>query len=410
MLTAALLVVTAGCTPSISTGSTGTVSLPPVSSRAVSPTTTVRSSPVPVTPDGMVTGPGVTDTAISLGLLIGTGLDRGFSQGVRLWQQSINASGGICGRTVDIRTGTGDPEADYRQLVRSVVGFLDLTRDSGRSALAASASADQVPVLSVSGSSTDLTADGPVVLGATDDIKVINALAYLASTNAIADHATVGVLVGEGDGPANGLAGARWWAARAGVTLEVRSGPAPSLTGWGSAGTVLALTGSATVTELLRVSPASLKVVTTLDGYDPAAFRPSDKGRLLLTVSTPAFGSDHPAAAAVAKAFTGAGPTAPGPRLLAGYALAAGWGRLLAKACTDRSLTRSGVHAAMTEVGPAGVDSLFGPSDPGLVVGQRLPATRVSSMALADPAAPAGLTPLNWAQAAAGIADYSPGR
>jgi hypothetical protein len=56
------------------------------------------------------------------------------------------------------------------------------------------------------------------------------------------------------------------------------------------------------------------------------------------------------------------------------------------------------------------VDSLFGPSDPGLVVRSQLPATRVSSVALADPTAPAGLRPLIWLQAAQGIADYVPAR
>jgi hypothetical protein len=71
-------------------------------------------------------------------------------------------------------------------------------------------------------------------------------------------------------------------------------------------------------------------------------------------------------------------------------------------------LTHAGIRAAMTSVGPASVDSLFGPSDPSLAVKSALPATRVSSVAVADPKAPGGLRPLIWLQAAPGISDYQP--
>ena len=75
------------------------------------PSTTV--SITPVTPDGLITGPGVTDQTITLGLLVDPDRDRGFSDGVRLWQDSVNSAGGLCGRTLDlVGTGTADVPAD----------------------------------------------------------------------------------------------------------------------------------------------------------------------------------------------------------------------------------------------------------------------------------------------------------
>ena len=90
-------VLLAGCTTD------GSVASPTAAQPSPATTAVVTSaSIVPVTPDGLSTGPGVTDEAITLGLLVDPERDRGFSQGVELWRTSINNSGGICGRTVEL--------------------------------------------------------------------------------------------------------------------------------------------------------------------------------------------------------------------------------------------------------------------------------------------------------------------
>ena len=131
-------------------------------------------------------------------------------------------------------------------------------------------------------------------------------------------------------------------------------------------------------------------------------------GRVLVSTATPAYGSDYPAAMAVASSAAASGQTMPGPRLLDGYAIGVTWARLLTQACADRTLTRTAVEQATTTVGPASVDSLFGPTDPAQAVQSAQPATRASAMSVADPAAPAGLRPLTWLAAASGIEDYVP--
>lgn len=402
-------VMLAGCTSGATLGSSGTVTLTTSASAATDrrPSTAgtpTSITPTPVTPDGLVTGTGVDDTTITLGLLVDAATDRGFSAGVALWQRGVNVGGGICGRTVDtVSNGSESTTAAYPRIAASTLGLLTEPDTANTAALVSRVSADQVPTLTASGSSATLTSTGPVVIAATADIQAINALAYLRSTGRLAEGSTLGTLTDSSATAANALAGARWWAETNKVQIQSRTVDAQAVSGWPEADAVLVMADAAHVQATLDATAAPVPVVTGVDGF-AGVTRPG--GRLLVGLPAPAYGSDNPGAAAVAKAFVATGRTDPGPELMPGYGVAAAWGRLLTRACTDRTLTRAGIRAAMTTVGPASVDSLFGPSDPALVVRQQLPATRVSSVALADPAAPAGLRPLIWLQAAPGIADY----
>lgn len=409
----ALTLALAGCTSGATLGSSGTVTLTTSGSasdeRAPSTTGTVTSiSPTPVTPDGLVTGTGVDDTTITLGLLVDATTDRGFSDGVALWQKSVNVGGGICGRTIGtVPNGTESTTTAYPRIAASTLGLLIVPSAGNAAAVAARVSADQLPALTATGSSATLTSTGPVVIAATADIQAINALAYLRSTGRLQQGSTLGTLTDSSAEATNALAGARWWAQANEVRLESRAVGGPATAAWPGADAVLVMGDATHVQATLDSTAAPVQVITGMDDYAGVS-RPD--GRLLVGLPAPAYGSDNPGAAAVAKAFVATGRTDPGPELMSGYGVAAAWGRLLTRACTDRRLTRAGIRTAMTTVGPASVDSLFGPSDPALVVRQQLPATRVSSVALADPTAPAGLRPLIWLQTAPGIADYTPSK
>lgn len=413
-LAASLLL--AGCTSGIALGSSGTVTLSTSTpDRSGSSThvgaTSTSVTPTPVTPDGMLTGAGVDDRTIALGLLVDAAIDRGFSTGVQLWQQSVNKSGGICGRTIVIRAGaTAEPLTDaYIRIAGSTLGLISLPAESDRAGLAARSAADHIPTLTLGGSSADLTRPGPVVVGATEDIKAVNGLAYLRSTGKLGRGSVLGTLTDSSTEGVNALEGARWWAARNDVTVQSRTPGGSTPAGWTGVDAVLVVADPAAVEATLAGTQLDVDVLTNLDGYQPTQV-PNPDGRLLVSLAAPAYGSDNPGAAAVAKAFVADGRTDPGPDLMSGYGVAATWGRLLAQACIGHALTHAGVETAMTTVGPASVDSLFGPSDPALVVESALPATRVSSVALADPTAPAGLRPLIWLQSAPGIDGYLPTR
>jgi len=406
------LALLTSCTSGSTLGSSGTVALTnrqaAVRTAAITPTSI---PPTPVTPNGLLTGSGVDDSTITLGLLVEPTLDRGFSDGVALWKRTVNTSGGICGRTVRTEAGTsGEPLQDaYPRVAGTSLGLITLPSQPDMARLEVLAGADEIPTLTLSGSSAKLRTTGPVVIGATEDIKTINALAYLQSNGKLLRGSTLQVLTDSSDAAVNALAGAAWWARANEVTLVSRTAGSSLDHAFDDAGAVLVIADPAQVKSALAGAPGTAAVLTNLDGYDPAQL-PDPAGRLLVTLAAPAFGSDNPGAAAVAKAFVASSHSEPGPNLMSGYGVGAAWGRLLVEACDLHKLTHTGIVTAMDMVGPAPVDSLFGPTDPALVVGAALPATRVSSVALADPTAPAGLRPLIWLQAAPGIADYQPAK
>jgi ABC-type branched-subunit amino acid transport system substrate-binding protein len=393
--------------------------LPTATAVTTTPATPTAESITPVTPDGLITGPGVSDAAITLGLLVDSTRDRGFSDGVELWQQAVNTSGGLCGRTVQlVTTGVAPVPNDvlqaYDAVGRDAIGLITLPPPAESAALNTGIAADQIPTLTPAGTSAQLGPGRPIVVGPTQDILAINGLDYLLQSGRLEQGGHVGVLTDGSAWADNALRGARWWAKERGVVLDEReSDPDAAPADWGAATAVLALTDSRDTERLVLAAPAKVTILTMIDGYDPAnwsadALAAAAAGRVLVSTAAPAYGSDYPAAVAVASRAAAAGRSTPGARLFDGYATGLSWARLLTQACADRALTRRAVEAASTTVGPASVDSLFGQSNPAQPVQSGLPATRVSAMSTADPSAPAGLRPLTWLQAAPGIEDYVP--
>ena len=159
-------------------------------------TASTRVSLVPQTPDGLVTGPGVDDTAITLGAIIDPDTDRGFLAGFRLWQSGVNATTGVCGRTVALRfppAATTPTLTAYQGLAPLTLGLITLPSGADDGGLAEQIAADQVPAVTPSGQSTDLSSYGPMIVGATDDILAINAASYLAESGIAPTGTTLSV-------------------------------------------------------------------------------------------------------------------------------------------------------------------------------------------------------------------------
>lgn len=363
----------------------------------------------PITQLGMLTGPGVDDQQIALGTLIDPATDRGFRQGLELWRQSTNAANGVCNREV-VLTDAPDPTdlaAGYRKLGSTVLGFVDATTSAEVAPeLSTLLSVDRVPALTVTGTASDLLATSPVVIGPTEDIIAINAADQLLKAGALADGGRIGVVSDGSAAAANAVAGLRWFAARHNLTLVVQTAQGRDTEVLAGLPAVFALAGPDVTAALATNLPAATTVVTTLDRYDATLVDATSAAHLQIALSTPAPGADHPGADAVGAAITAAGGV-PGASTFAGYAAGAAWQRLLVAACDAQSLTRDGVFAALTTVGPASVESLLGASDPALPVTARQPATRSSAVAAADPSAPTGLRPLTGLVLADGIEEYA---
>ncbi len=418
---AAIVTVTAGCsTPDSAVAPTGTEGGGGSSQTGSNSGSAIStSSTSSVTQPGMLTGPGVDNSQITLGTLIDPAADRGFLVGLDLWKNSVNAAGGVCGRSITVvNSGQAGVPAElpaaYAQLGTQVLGFVTQTDDvnsaAGRATLAGLLTADQIPALTIGGTSADLTAASPVVIGPTADIIAINAVDDLVRSAILTKDGVLGVVTDGTAASANALEGVRWYAGRAGLTLDVQTASGRDLTALATLPAVLVLAPPSVTASVADGLPRSTVVVTTLDGYDQSLISTSAAAHLEIALPTPAFGSDHPGAVTVEAAFTASGATDPGPLTFAGYASGASWQRLLSEACDNQSLTRAGVRNALATVGPASVESLIGASDPGLPGIGRLPASRSSAVAQADPAAPTGMRSLTGLIVADGIEEYVPSR
>jgi hypothetical protein len=211
------------------TGTVGSTAAQP--SSAIAPTTAPTVDPVTV--EGMITGPGIDDASISVGLIVDPTADRGFTSGVDLWAEITNKAGGICGRTIQIVTATtgSTPEAAYLELGRHTVGLITLAPGAAGRQLAARVRSDRIPTLTPEGTAGDLVGTGsPLVLGATDDLLAINAASHLLSAGVIAAGGTLGVLIDDPATDDDVVAGLTWWANRNDVRLQQLQigGPVPA--------------------------------------------------------------------------------------------------------------------------------------------------------------------------------------
>ena len=408
VIAAVALTVVVGCTaadtaPTPTAQTSSTTSSTPLESSSTSSTSTTST---PVTQLGLVAGPGVDSTSITLGTLLDPSGDDGFVTGVELWRTSVNDAGGICSRTITlVGTDGGSPSETSRTFGPAALGFVvDTTRTDVAEGL--DLSADAIPAIATNGSDADLLPDSPTVVGATDDILAINALDATVAAGRLTAGDTVGVVADASARALSGLQGLRWYAKRAGLSLLVQTATGRDVAALRQVSTVFALGEPALTAELVAGLP-SATLVTTLAGYDQSLLTAAEAARVRVAMTTPAPGSTQPGTTAIESALSTTGHTA-GPSTFAGYAAGATWGRLLAAACDAQQLTREGVAAARLTVGPASVESLIGASDPALPTSRQLPASRSSALAVADPSKPSGLAPLSGLVVAAGIQDYSP--
>lgn len=377
----------------------------------------------PATEPGMLSGPGVTGTSITLGLIApNAATDMGFRDGLRLWSDAVNAEGGICERTVTVRSVFGSPEVVYRSIGRDVLGLITV----GTPELTALISADRIPTLTPEGTSSVIAVrTGPVVLGAPESVLAVNTASYLLRRNVIRSGGSLGVVVDDSADGQDALAGLRWWAPRHQVQLrEYAPGQrpdagVPAVYAAGSADQVAellrqtanggpaAVTSTAAAATLAGVNTAAGPVIaTSLDAFQLGALPQEQLDRLLVATVTPAATAEHPGANAVTAAFRDAfGTERPlGARTLEGYATGQFWGRTLTAMCTEQNLTRSAATRILASQSAASPDSLYGPTDSAAQLNQGQPASRVSAVSVADPRAASGLRALTLLESAPDIA------
>jgi ABC-type branched-subunit amino acid transport system substrate-binding protein len=363
---------------------------------------------------GVKTGEGVTAKAITLGALtdmtgVYASLGKSVTQAQQLWVKQTNAAGGICGRniTLTVRDHGYDPQkavAGYTELEPKVLGFAQFIGSPFVAAVKQRIDGqDKGLVLPQAWSASLLGSPYVRVVGATYDIETINAIDFLLTGKRIAKGDKIGHVYFEGDYGENALAGSKYAAAQAGLTVvEQKIKPTDN----DMSAQVAALKQAGVKAIVISAGPrqaASLVGVAAAGGFNVpiignnSAFAP----QLLATPAGPALMKDYYVAASTLPI----GATEPGPTQLAkeyaaaypkdgldngvvaGYTAAKVFGEVLKKACADKDLTRAGIDKALLTL--SSYDTSFGItqdfSDPAA------PSTRQSVIMKPDNKVPGGL-------------------
>ena len=175
------------------------------------------------------TGPGTTADTISLGYLpdlsgVFAPNGKAMMEGAKLYWDAKNKAGGICGRTVELKTqDTGyDPQkavAAYQQISGDVVGLGLVLGSSITSALLPSVKEEDM-FLNFAGWTSDiLPSENVAIAGTTYDIEAINAIDFLMREHGVKSGDTVGHLYFEGDYGENALKGSKFAAEKHGLKI-----------------------------------------------------------------------------------------------------------------------------------------------------------------------------------------------
>lgn len=379
---------------------------------------------------GVKTGEGVTDSVIRLGALtdmtgVYASLGKSVTQAQQLWVKQTNAAGGICDRKIEltVRDHGYDPQkavAGYTELEPKVLGFVQFIGSPFVAAVEQRIDGQDKGLVLPQAWSANLVGSKYIrVIGATYDVETINAIDYLLAEKRIAKGDRIGHVYFEGDYGENALAGSKYAAKQAGLTVvEQKIKPTDNdmtaqVSALKQAGVkaVVVSAGPRQAASLVGVAAATglkVPVIGNNSAYAP---------QLLATQAGPALMKDYYVAASTLPiGDPGAGPAklskeyaAAYPKdgldngVIAGYTAADLYGDALKKACAAKDLTREGIDKALLTItdfgGDFGVSHDF--SDPAA------PSTRESVIMKPDDGTPGGLKVVRPAQAAAAAESFT---
>jgi ABC-type branched-subunit amino acid transport system substrate-binding protein len=175
------------------------------------------------------TGPGVTATSITLGVLTDrtgpfAGAGAGIELGRKLFWDAQNAQGGVCKRKVEFTVKDHAYKTDqavtaYTQIKENVLALDELLGSPEIAALSDTIKEDKMPTLAVSWSSSLLSNPYVILSGTTYDVEMINGLQWLMENKGLAKGSKVGHIYLEGDYGGNALAGSKAAAKEYGLTI-----------------------------------------------------------------------------------------------------------------------------------------------------------------------------------------------
>ncbi|GAA1276659.1 ABC transporter substrate-binding protein [Saccharothrix xinjiangensis] len=359
------------------------------------------------------TGPGVTDTTISLGVL--TDMTGPFSatsllriKGYELFFGGLNERGGLCGRRVELKQSDHGYDVDralngYFELEPQVLGFVDITGAPMTEAIEPDLVQTRALAAPASWSATLLGNPHMVVVGTTYDLDVINGLDHLRSTGAIHDGDPIGHIHVDSDFGRNALEGSTFAARQWGMDLVAEAVPDTA----DVTAQVAELKAAGVKAVFLSTSPQQTATAVTASeqlGWDvpfmvnavsydprildtPAARAVTEKVLMVSPISP--FAADAPGPREVAEAFEREHPDVePTGSVDHGYVIGVAFAAILEKACAEHDLTRDGVLRAFQDTNHVDTGGLTGQLRFSLA---GRPSATQSYVARPDPATPGGL-------------------
>src|SRR5256886_4929797 len=337
----------------------------------------------------LATGPGVTDTTITLGVLTDrtgpyAGLGKAVEQGRTLFWDDRNAKGGVCGRKVQfvLKDHGYNPQnavTAYASIKDNVLALHELLGSPEIAALLDSIQSDQMLTGALSWSSSLLSNPYVVISGTTYDVEMINAVDWLVKHKGLTKGDKIVHIFHEGDYGENGDAGVVAAAKEYGLELlpyKIKPTTA-DLTAQ-----VTALKSAGAKAILLTVAPAqtaSAVGVAAASRYAApfVANAPSFSTALLATAAKPALEKQLYISTSIAPFSSAAnGPTTVRNAFLAkypdatkiqyamfGYAQAQIMATILETACKNNDLTRAGLLKAFQSQTNVSTDGLIAPLD-----------------------------------------------
>ncbi len=361
------------------------------------------------------TGPGVTASTISLGVLTDLSgvfavLGKTVTQGAQLYFDELNAQGGICERKIklvikdhgyDVQKAIGL----YADLSGSVLGMEQLLGSPVNAALKQNIESDQMFTVPVSWASTILDNPNNMIVGTTYDVEMINGISWLMANKGIKKGDTIGHIYLEGEYGANGYLGSKYAAKQAGLRLQ---GVQVQATATDLSSQVASLKSKGVKAILLTTTPTQTASVVGVDaatglnvpvlGNNPTfvpqlldtAAGPAMEKLFTLVASWDAYAGDSAGAVKVRDAYKAKYPKdVPNGGVDWGYGAAQAYATVLKTACDNKDLSRAGIQTAFrdtTSVDTGGLFPALDYSQPGD------PATREAVILKADSKAEGGLT------------------
>jgi ABC-type branched-subunit amino acid transport system substrate-binding protein len=333
---------------------------------------------------GVKTGPGVTADTISLGVLtdlhgVFAALGTSITNAQKLYWKSVNDDGGICGRQVKLVIKDHGYDVQqavtlYAQMTGQVAGFANVLGSPINTALLDSYTSDQQLVIPVSWASTLLSNDQIMVVGATYDYEMVDAVDYLVEQGTLKSGDKIGHIYFEGEYGENGLMGTKFAAEKDGLTLvpvKVKATDtdlSAQVTSLKSKGVkAIFLTISPTATASVAAVTGSLGWNVKLVGSNPSfapgildtAAADTLESNYIGVASWQQPASDDTAVQSLVKDYAAAYPKAAiDGGITWGWAAGEAYKEVLDKACDNKDLSREGLLKAFRETTSADTGGL----------------------------------------------------